>query len=653
MTPEHFLAFARLFPEPLLLLSATGEILAGNPPAAALFGLSSPALRGQRLADFVATPPAQVSHYLRACARTREMLPGALTLRTPEGADRKLRCEGAVVQPGSPAAPARVLLRLKPKEAASRSFLLLNQRITALAREVRERRRAEEAVRQQREQLRVTLASIGDAVIATDADGHVRFMNPVAQALTGWTDAEAAGKDLRDVLPIYNEATRHPAENPLTRVLREGVVVGLANHTVLVARDGSERPIDDSAAPIKDGQGRLLGAVLVFRDVTERRRAEAALRESEERFRTMADTAPVFIWMTGVDAGRTFFNKPWLEFTGRPLEQEHGDGWAAGVHDEDRQRCVESYLAAFRARQPFRTEYRLRRADGEYRWVLDTGVPRRTSAGDFAGYIGSCLDITERKHMEEALARQAADLARANADLRQFAYIAAHDLQEPLRMVSTYLQLLARRYRGKLDHEADEFIGYAVEGATRMHALLNDLLDYTQVETEGKPLSATRSGAVFERAATALRPLIAGSGATITHDPLPTVLADAAQLQLVFHHLLENALKFRRPVPPQIHLTARREGPRWLFALRDNGIGIEPQYAERIFDVFTRLHSRAKHPGTGIGLALCKKIIERHGGRIWVESEPGSGSSFFFTLPATAERSEGTDTRGADSGDAG
>jgi signal transduction histidine kinase len=241
-----------------------------------------------------------------------------------------------------------------------------------------------------------------------------------------------------------------------------------------------------------------------------------------------------------------------------------------------------------------------------------------------------------RDYLAEREAREA-QLQRANDDLRQFAYAASHDLQEPLRMVTSYVQLLARRYHGQLDEDADEVIGYAVDGAQRMRALIADLLAYSRVETQGAQWAKTEGEAVLAQAVSDLQLAVAESGATVTHDPLPTVTAVPGQLRQLFDNLLSNALKFRGPEPPRIHLSAQRRGPEWLFCVRDNGIGLDPRQAERIFQMFQRLHTRKAYPGTGIGLALCKKIVERHGGRIWVESAPGRGATFYFTLPAPAQ----------------
>ncbi|HVF90010.1 MAG TPA: PAS domain S-box protein, partial [Blastocatellia bacterium] len=277
----------------------------------------------------------------------------------------------------------------------------------------RARLRAEEsavALRDSEESLLVTLNSIGDAVIATDTEGRVVLMNPVAEELTGWDLRDAKGKPLAEVFNIINEETREPVANPVMKVLEEGRIVGLANHTVLVRRDGKEVPIDDSAAPMKAAEGGITGVVLIFRDITERKQAQRAMRESENRFHVLADTAPVLVWMSGTDALSDFFNKPWLEYTGRAMEQELSNGWTEGLHPDDSERCLDLYLSSFEAREPFTTEYRLRRFDGQYRWFLSRGVPRYTIEGEFAGYIGSCVDIHDRKRAEEEKTRLVAEI---------------------------------------------------------------------------------------------------------------------------------------------------------------------------------------------------------------------------------------------------
>ena len=249
-------------------------------------------------------------------------------------------------------------------------------------------------------------------------------------------------------------------------------------------------------------------------------------------------------------------------------------------------------------------------------------------------HVGAQLgQLMERTRAQENLARKAEELARSNAELELFAYVASHDLQEPLRMVASYTQLLARRYKGKLDTDADDFIGFAVDGAKRMQTLIQDLLGYSRVTTMGKPLQLTQTKAACEAALQNLQTAIKESNAVVNVGPMPDVLADKAQVAQLFQNLIGNALKYRKEGTPEIQVTARANGKEWVFSVQDNGIGIEAQYFERIFQMFQRLHTRMDYAGTGIGLAVCRKIVERHGGRIWVESQPGEGSTFLFAIP--------------------
>ncbi len=238
-----------------------------------------------------------------------------------------------------------------------------------------------------------------------------------------------------------------------------------------------------------------------------------------------------------------------------------------------------------------------------------------------------------RLQMEEDLARKVDELARSNSDLEQFAYVASHDLQEPLRMVTVYTQLLAERYHGKLDENADKFIGYATEGAQRMQVLIHDLLAFSRIGRNSATSGSVDCNAVVAEVLLGLDPAIQESSATVTHAELPAVWADRTQVSQIFQNLIGNAIKFRGKEPPVISLHAEKADQRWLFSVRDNGIGIAPEYAQNIFVVFQRLHARSEYPGNGIGLAICKKIVERYGGRIWMESQTGSGSTFKFTLP--------------------
>jgi light-regulated signal transduction histidine kinase (bacteriophytochrome) len=243
-------------------------------------------------------------------------------------------------------------------------------------------------------------------------------------------------------------------------------------------------------------------------------------------------------------------------------------------------------------------------------------------------------EVEVRKRAEESLREYSVDLARSNAELQQFAYVASHDLQEPLRTVSSFSQLLARRYQEKLDADADDFIAFVVEAVTRMQTLINDLLAFSRIGTRGNPFALVACEDILRGAEDNLQAAISESGAVITHDPLPALMADPIQLTQLFQNLLGNAIKFRRPEEtPRIHVSSRRLDRGWQLSVCDNGIGIDPQYFDRIFIIFQRLHGREEYSGTGIGLAICKKIVERHGGRIWVESRQGNGSTFCFIIP--------------------
>ncbi len=279
-------------------------------------------------------------------------------------------------------------------------------------------------------------------------------------------------------------------------------------------------------------------------------------------------------------------------------------------------------------------ETQWRRRDGTIRDILLSSSPVDLSR-PHEDVVFNALDITRLRESERALESYMDDLQRSNEELQRFAYVASHDLQEPLRSIISFSQLLERRYRGQLDTDADEYIAFIVEGGNRMQRLIEDLLQLSRVETKAKPLAPTDAGEVVADVLRLMETSIREAGATIEVGDLPMVMADAAQLAQVFTNLVGNALKYRRPdVPPEVRISAERAGTFWRFAVADNGIGIEAEYFDRIFVIFQRLHTRDEYEGTGIGLAVVRKIVERHGGRIRVESTPGEGSTFFFTLPA-------------------
>ena len=306
------------------------------------------------------------------------------------------------------------------------------------------------------------------------------------------------------------------------------------------------------------------------------------------------------------------------------------------VHPGDRSAVDTAYSDSLReGKDSYEIEHRVvRNGTGEVRWVHEKCQHIRDSSGNIIRSVGMVHDITERKRWEEELSKLTEELQRSNSDLEQFAYIASHDLQSPLRNVEGFVQLLARRYKGKLDGKADEFIHYISTGVKDMQTLILDILEYSKVGSGGVAFSQIDASLCISKAISNLKDAIAEKHAEITYDEnLPLVSGDPAQLTSLFQNLIGNAIKFCTETP-KIDLSVKKDGPEYIFSVRDNGIGINPEVSDKIFAVFHRLHTKAEYPGTGIGLAICKKIVERHGGRIWVESEPGKGSTFFFSLPA-------------------
>lgn len=290
--------------------------------------------------------------------------------------------------------------------------------------------------------------------------------------------------------------------------------------------------------------------------------------------------------------------------------------------------------AALARGEPFDLEFRIVKPSGEIRWLAAIGRGVYDGQGALVRVLGVNIDVTARKAADLALARSAEDLARSNEELQRFAYVASHDLQEPLRSIVSFSQLLERRYRGKLDQDADEFIAFIIDGGVRLQQLIHDLLQFARVETMAGPRVPTDPRDAVAAALRLLETSLEEAGATVTLGEMPMVTADPSQLGQVFANLVGNAIKYRRPgVPPAIVISAHSAGPMVQFAVQDNGIGIDAEYFDRIFEMFSRLHTSGTCSGTGIGLAIVQRIVERHGGRIWVESTPGEGSTFFFTLP--------------------
>jgi PAS domain S-box-containing protein len=417
-----------------------------------------------------------------------------------------------------------------------------------------------------------------------------------------------------------------------------------------VSRDGTRRPYFFTGHRIPlDDQVCLIGMGI---DVTERKQAEEALQRARtaQLFATLLESAPDAMVVSDRGGAIVFANSQTEHLFGYRRDALIGRSVGILISDEVHERSP--LLGA--APSTSSIEAQGCRSDGS-RFPIEIKLsPLDTTDGPLL--TSAIRDITDRKRSEAEIHRLNADLerrveertrelARSNADLEQFAYVASHDLQEPLRAVASYTQLLARRYQHRLDGDALRFIDRTVAAVGRMQALIRDLLAYARLETRGEPFGPTDCESVLRDVLDDLQTAVAETGATVTHDPLPSLPADRSQLHQLLQNLIANAIKFRGDAPPRVHVAARRDGAAWLFTVQDNGIGIEPQYAERVFVIFQRLHSRQRYPGTGVGLAICKKIVERHGGRIWLESSLGSGARVCFQLPAERPAAGISDSR--------
>lgn len=366
----------------------------------------------------------------------------------------------------------------------------------------------------------------------------------------------------------------------------------------------------------------------------ERQRAQEALGRSEERLRMAVNAARMGTWELDLTSGGIEASEICKENFGLDDDAAFDFGMLrAAVHPDDRETVEQQFQCAAKEGTSQQAEFRVIWRDGSVHWIVMHGTALRDARGAVSRMVGVTLDITPRKQVEENLAKQAQELTSLNADLRQFAFAASHDLQEPLRMVTVYTQLLAQRYNQGVDEETAMFFSFIETGTSRMAALLRDLQAYLQLQTRERNFKRVEMVPVLQRVLQVLDIAVREAGASITCDPLPAVLGDESQLEQVLQNLIANALKYRDARAPRIHVSAKREGAFWIFSVRDNGIGFDSQFAEQIFGLFKRLNHQKDYPGTGLGLAICRRIVEHHGCQIWARSEPGVGSEFSFSLP--------------------
>jgi PAS domain S-box-containing protein len=515
-------------------------------------------------------------------------------------------------------------IMLSPLESAEGTL------VTAAIRDISVRKRADSHLAQMEGRYRGLMEAAPDAMVVVHQDGGIVLLNLQAEKEFGYRRDELLGQKVTNIIP-EGFAERLIADH--LRSAEDALAQQIGGGIELTGRrkDGSEFPIEIMLSPLESAEGTLVTAAI--RDISVRKAAEQVLAQMEGRYRGLLEAAPDAqegrIVLLNLQAEKEFgYHRH--ELLGQKVTNIIPEGFAERLI-ADGLRSAEDALAQqigtgieLIARRKDRTEFPIE-------LMLS---PLESPEGTLV--TAAIRDITTRKKAEANLLQKVDELNRSNVELGQFAYIASHDLQEPLRMVASYTQLLSRRYKGKLDSDADEFIAFAVDGATRMQRLIQDLLAYSRVGTKGKELRETSSEETLGQAIINLRGAIQDSGALVTHDPLPPVMADERQLIQLFQNLVGNAIKYQSPGVPKVHISAAKNGGKqWTFSVQDNGLGIDPQYFERIFGMFQRLHKREEFAGTGIGLAICKKIVERHGGSISVESQPGEGSTFRFDLTAS------------------
>jgi PAS domain S-box-containing protein len=469
------------------------------------------------------------------------------------------------------------------------------------------------------------MQTVPDAVCSFDRDGTIRIWNEGAERMLGYKREELIGMSVTTVIPGSE------IEYSLAALDKKGVFTGYLS--VRTAKDGRVVPVEVSGVAIKDKDQNITSYASITRDITERNKTGEALRHSEEYFRAVTENASDIITILGADGAIRYESFSIERILGYGREELLGRDVFEFIHPDDKSGSMKTFAEVMEKPSiPLSLKVRFLHKNMTWRTLEVVGVNLLHNPA-VGGIVINSRDITKREEAEQQLKKTTDELARSNADLQQFAYVASHDLQEPLRIIESFVKLLARRYKDKLDDKAEEFIGFTIDGVRRMQDLIKDLLEYSRVGTKGINLKPVDFSLAADRAVLNLQSAIEESNAVITHDKLPSVMADASQLNSLFQNLFSNAIKFHGMEAPRIHVSAERKEDDWIFSVKDNGIGIKPSESERIFAVFQRLHGRGEYPGTGIGLAICKRIVERHGGRIWVESEPEKGSVFFFTIP--------------------
>ncbi|MDP8983913.1 MAG: PAS domain S-box protein [Pseudomonadota bacterium] len=628
MQPDQFLAMAELLPEPMLLVASDGQILAANTAFVEASGYDHDALFRRRLGDIATDPPATIAAYLDACARGARM-PGSLTFAR---AHRSLtfRCEGIACRSSSGTASSCLLLRFRPEHEGVGDSVALTDKLEYLNAQMRRSEQVEDALRRQSETLQVTLSSIGDAVIATDAQGRITFVNMVAETLTGWNLADAQGRPLADVFRIINEYSRQPVDDPVEKVLQTGGIVGLANHTLLLSRDGREVPIDDSAAPIRMPSGELFGVVLIFRDITEQKKAA----HTEAWLAAIVDSSDDAIVSKTLDGIITSWNRGAARLFGYEAAEMIGKPIITIIPPElrDEERVILSRLRAGQSIDHFDT-VRVAK-DGRRIDISLTISPVHDAHGMIVGASKIARDISERKRAERAL-------RDANQQKDEFLATLAHELRNPLAPIRNATEILARMELDPAVRSVSDIIGRQVG---QMAHLVDDLLDVSRI-TAGRvrlQLEALDLRTALAMAIEACRPALRAAGhELVLHEPSEPlyIQGDRVRLPQVFSNILNNAVKYTQP-RGRIEVRVKREQDEAVVRVRDNGIGIPANMLAYVFELFAQVDRSYDRTdgGLGLGLTLARRLVEMHAGRIEAHSDgPGRGSEFVVRVPTLGD----------------
>jgi PAS domain S-box-containing protein len=613
-------------PDAMVVVNQDGGIVLLNVQAEKQFGYQRDELLGQKITRII--PEGFAERLIADGTRTAaEALAQQIGMGIELSGRRKDGSEFPIEIMLSPLESAEGIL----VTAAIRNISVRKQAEKQLAQTEGGRRLMEDSLRESEERYRLLLDGIQSyAIFAMDPGGRVTSWNAGAQRIKGYTADEIIGHNFSCFFPPEDIELGRPEE-----ILR--ITAANGHHEeqgMRVRKDGSRFSASLTFTALRDPSGNLLGFSEFSHDLSES-------KESEAKYRGLLEAAPDAmvivdeagdIVLLNLQAEKQFGYRR-DELLGQKLTRIIPEGFAERLIADGTRTAAEALAQQI----GMGIELYGRRRDGREFPIEIMLSPLESAQGILV--TAAIRNITARKEAEENLLRTAEELKQKNDQLQQFAYVASHDLQEPLRMVASYTQLLAKRYVGRLDSDADEFIAYAVDGCNRMQQLILDLLAYSRSGADGKAQRVISTEDVLQEALMNLRAMIEESGAVVTHDSLPTIMSSGSQLGQIFQNLIGNAIKYRSASAPHVNISATKDGAKgWIFAVRDNGMGIEPQYFEKIFVLFQRLHGREEFSGTGIGLAVCKKIVEQLGGTIWVESQPEKGSTFYFSLPERGDK---------------